>query len=118
MYVRSRVFGKFHGEEGDMPPSEYDEVNVIETYAKTFNQFVKIVDVNNNPVSGAKVEYKLYNYAEFYPLTVKQTDKNGVSFIITGFGDLLIWASNTDSYGFSKVTIGEKDTVTITMSNP
>ncbi len=118
MYIRSRVYGKFHGEESDTPLSEYDEVNVIETYAKTFKQFVKVVDLNGNPVPGAKVEYKLYNYAEFYPLTVKQSDKNGVSFIITGFGDLLIWASNTDSYGFRKVTIGEKDTVTITMSDP
>ncbi len=117
MYVRSRVYGKFHGEKSDTPLSEYDEVNVIETYAKTFKQFVKIIDANGNSVPDALVEYKLYNYAEFYPLTVKQTDKNGVSFIITGFGDLLLWATHAGNYGFSKVTIGEQDTVTITLSN-
>ena len=119
MYVRSRVYGKYHNEkEANAIISQYDDVNVIETYAKTFKQFVKIVDANGNSVPGAKVEYKLYNYAEFYPLTVKTSDKNGTSYLITGFGDLLIWASNADNYGFRKVTIGEKDTVTITLSNP
>ena len=31
------------------------------------------------PVNNAMVEYQLYNYAEFYPLAVVPTDKNGIS---------------------------------------
>ncbi len=119
MYVRSRVYGKYHDKnEANSVISQYDDVNVIETYAKTFKQFVKVVDTKGNPVPNVNVEYKLYNYAEFYPLTVKTTNKNGMSYLITGFGELLIWARTTNDYGFEKVVIGEKDTVTITLSNP
>ena len=50
------------------------------------------------PVKDARVEYQLYNYAEFYPLAVVPTDKNGISQFETGLGDLLVWASYNDIF--------------------
>ncbi len=44
------------------------------------------------PVKNAKVEYQLYNYAEFYPIAKVPTDEDGISSFETGLGDLLVWA--------------------------
>ncbi len=119
MLVHARVYGDYEGdEEINVSTSQYDDINVIERYAKTFKQFVKVIDAEGMPVANAKVEYQLYNYAEFYPITTKWTDKNGISYLTTGLGELLIWVNNSDNYGFQKVIIGEKDTVKIKMSNP
>ena len=119
MLIHARVFGEYQGkEEINISTSQYDDINVVERYAKTFKQFIKVVDTENNPVSDVKIEYQLYNYAEFYPIASKISDKNGLSFLTTGLGELLIWTSNNDSYGFQKIVIGKNDTVTIVLSNP
>ncbi len=119
MLVHARVFGEYEGnEEVNVSTSQYDDINVIERYANTFKQFVKIVDEKRNPVENVKVEYQLYNYAEFYPITRKQTDENGISYLTTGLGELLIWVSDSVNYGFQKIIVGETDTATIAMNNP
>ena len=119
MLIHARVFGKYHGsEEVNISTSQYDDINVVDRYAITFKQFVKIVDKDGNPAPNVKIEYQLYNYAEFYSLATKKSDKNGLSYLTTGLGELLIWASNNKNFGFKKVIIGQKDTVTIVLSNP
>ncbi|MCK5823193.1 MAG: transglutaminase domain-containing protein [Bacteroidales bacterium] len=119
MLVHARAYGEYRGsEEINVTTSQYNDINVVERYAKTFKQFVEITDAKGNSVDNAKVEYKLYNYAEFYPITTKISNKKGMSHLTTGFGELLIWASKGNNYGFEKVKIGEKDTVSIVMSNP
>ena len=119
MLVHARVFGEYLGdEEINVSTSQYDDINVIERYANTFKQFVKIVDTEGKPVENAKIEYQLYNYAEFYPITKKQSGESGISYLTTGLGELLIWVSDSLNYGFRKIKIGEKDTVVITMNNP
>jgi hypothetical protein len=119
MLVHARVFGEYEGkEEINISTSQYDDINVTERYANTFKQYVKVVDNKGNAVKNASVEYQLYNYAEFYPITKKQTDKNGLSFLTTGLGELLIWVRDSAHYGFQRVIIGKKDTVVIAMNNP
>ena len=119
MLVHARAYGKYNGkEEVNISTSQYEDINVTDRYANTFKQYIKVVDNNGNVVPKATVEYQLYNYAEFYPITKKRTDKNGISFLTTGFGDLIIWCYNSDNYGFKKVTIGENDTITITLASP
>jgi hypothetical protein len=119
MLVHARVFGEYEGkEEINISTSQYDDINVTERYANTFKQYVKVVDNKGNAVKNASVEYQLYNYAEFYPITKKHTDKNGLSFLTTGLGELLIWVRDSAHYGFQRVIIGKKDTVVIAMNNP
>ncbi|MEA3450770.1 MAG: transglutaminase-like domain-containing protein [Bacteroidota bacterium] len=119
MLVHARVFGKYKGEEEiNVSTSQYDDINVIERYAYTFKQFIKVIDTKGNAVENATIEYQLYNYAEFYPITKKSSDKNGISYLTTGLGELLIWVSNSSNYGFQKIIIGKKDTVAIVMDNP
>lgn len=119
MLVHARAYGSYEGnEEINVTTTQYDDINVIETYAKTFKQFVKVVDKEGVAIKDAQVEYQLYNYAEFYPITTKSTDENGISYLTTGLGELLIWVSTDDNYGFEKVVIGEEDTVEIALTNP
>ena len=77
---------------------------------------MKVTDNNNVPVKNARVEYQLYNYAEFYPLAVVPTDDNGISQFETGLGDLLIWASDKDMFNYQKISVGETDTLNLVLN--
>jgi hypothetical protein len=63
------------------------------------------------------VEYQLYNYAEFYPIAKGTSNKQGFSSITTGLGDLLIWASKNNRWGFSKIAVDKMDSVVIVISD-
>jgi hypothetical protein len=63
---------------------------------------VKVVDEQGNPVKGATVKFKVYNYAELYPICESVTGKDGTASIISGKGDLMIWASKDSRYGYGK----------------
>ena len=119
MLVHAKVFGDYQGsEEVNISTSQFDDINVIERYAYTFKQFVKVTDNNGNAIKNSTVEYQLYNYAEFYPITKKKTNNEGISYLTTGLGELLIWCYNDDNYGYKKVIIGKEDTVNIVLNNP
>jgi hypothetical protein len=72
-----------------------------------------VVDNLGAPINNAFVEYQLYNYAEFYPLAVVPTDKNGISQFETGLGDLLVWARKDDAFDFKKISVSETDTLVL-----
>ena len=119
MLIHARVFGKYEGnEEVNLITSQYDDINVVDRYAHTFKQYVQVIDNKGNPIENANIEYQLYNYAEFYPITKKESDKNGISYLTTGMGELLIWVYNSTNYGFRKVIIGYEDTALIVLDSP
>ena len=119
MLIHTKVYGNYdNGNEVNIKTSQFIDINVIERYANTFKQYIRVLDEKGANIPNAIVEYQLYNYAEFYPLTTKITNKNGLSFITTGLGELLIWVRNTESYGYKNVVIGEQDTVVIVMDKP
>ena len=112
MLVHTKSFGAPYGNENVISRFKYySEVNNLAKYAVTKNIYVKVYDENGKPAKNTDVEYKLYNYAEFYPLAVVPTDENGISQFETGLGDLLIWAYNDGKFDFSKISVGETDTV-------
>jgi hypothetical protein len=78
---------------------------------------VKVISQNNVTVDSANVEFQLYNYAEFYPLQRCITNKDGLCYFTTGFGNLLIWAAKGNSFGYHKVTITSTDTVIIMLNH-
>ena len=45
------------------------------------------------------MEFKLYNYAEFYTVATKQSDAKGYASLTAGRGDLLAWASDGQQWG-------------------
>jgi transglutaminase-like putative cysteine protease len=118
MLVHTKSFGAFSGDENAInKSSDFTDVNNLAKYAATKRIFVKVTDKNGKPVSNAKVEYQLYNYAEFYPLAVVPTNDLGISQFETGLGDLLIWAHKDDDFDFKKISVGETDTLQLKLSN-
>lgn len=112
MLCNTTVYGDYSGIEEVIGKEEkFTRINLIENYAPSGKVYVKVSDSKGNPVNKARVEFQLYNYAEFYPLAVKETDTNGLASLFTGFGDILIWVSNQGLYDYKKVTVENADTV-------
>ena len=97
MLMSTKAIGKYDGPEEVVSESAtYREINVTSIYAPVDTFKVEVLDIQGNPVKAAKVAFRLYNYAEFYPLTWKVTDNEGNAQFIGGLGDLLVWASTPD----------------------
>ena len=117
MLMHTKVFGKYNGPEEVMDVTDnYTEINVIDNYAPTAKATVTILDESGKPADGANVEFKIYNYAEFYTVANKKADAGGKTFLTAGKGDMLVWATKDGKFGFSKVSFGKDDNVTITLN--
>lgn len=107
--MNTRVLGQYRGpEEILMELPAYTDINVTSNYAPTSTVSVEVVDANGNPVDSARVDFCLYNYGEFYPLTsrtYKAANGRPVTFE-AGRGDILVWATNGTDYGFTRYTSG------------
>jgi transglutaminase-like putative cysteine protease len=117
MLVHTKSFGAFLGNENTINRyKNFTDVNNLSKYAVTKRIFVKVFDKDNLPVKNAKVEYQLYNYAEFYPLAVVPTNENGISQFETGLGDLLIWAHKGDNFDYRKISVSNTDTLVLKLT--
>ena len=118
MLMHTRAFGNYNGpEEVLQRTNNFTEINLTSNYAPTAEVKFEVIDTDGKPVNGAKVEFKIYNYAEFYTAVTKQTDAQGRTSLSAGMGDLLIWASKDSNYGYSKASFGKDNTVTITLNH-
>ena len=117
MLMHTKVFGKYDGPEEVMQRTPlFTEINVIDNYAPCSRAEVRILDQNNTPIEGATVEFKLYNYAEFYTVARKTTDANGTTFLTAGNGDMLVWATHNGKFGYSKLSFGKDSTIKIILN--
>lgn len=118
LLTHTRAFGDYRGpEEVMLRTSNYTEINLIDNYAKTARVDFKVVDTDGKPVSDARVEFKIYNYAEYYTAVNKYTDQQGRTFLTAGMGDMVVWASKNGNYGFAKASFGTDKLVTITLNH-
>ena len=116
MLMHTKVFGRYDGpEEVVLESPNYTEVNLIDNYATTARADFRVVDAAGKPVEGARVDFCIYNYAEFYPAVSKYTDADGCTFLSSGLGDLLVWASKDGAYGYAKCSFGKDKEVTVTL---
>ena len=116
MLMHTKVFGRYEGKEEVMSVNPtYTEINVIDNYAPTAQVKVMVKDEAGNPVPDACVEFKLYNYAEFYTVATKHTDDGGVCGLTAGKGDMLVWASKNGRFGFAKLSFGKQPELTVTL---
>ena len=116
MMVHTNVFGLYKGpEEKNLEKPLYSIINLLDNYADTRQVKVQVVDEQSNPVKGAKVKFKVYNYAELYPICESVTGKEGTASIISGKGDLMIWASMDNRYGYEKSS-EQDDMVTVVLN--
>lgn len=115
MLMHTNVFGEYDGPEDVVNRTpNYTEINVIENYApKSAALVVKVVDMDDRPVEGAKVEFKIYNYSNFDTVATKEADADGETSLTAGLGDMLVYASKEGRFGFTKVTYGQDSHVVI-----
>ena len=117
MLMDTRVFGKYDGPEEVMwRTDKYTEINVTSNYAPTSKLNVEVKDEAGKPVEGAYVEFTLYNYAELHTVAAKQTGHDGRCSLSAGRGDMIVWATKNDRFGFSKASFGKDSLVTISLS--
>ncbi len=117
MMVNTNVFGPYTGkEEVLLRDKNYTKINLIENYATTKRINAVVYYPNGEKATNATVKFKLYNYAEFYPIAEKKTDINGYASLTTGLGDLLIWATDGEKFGYKKISVADIDTVSISLS--
>ena len=114
MMMHTKVFGNYNGPEEVVSRNPHmTEINIIENYAPAAKAEVKVVDASGKAVEGAFVDFKVYNYAEFYTLATKKTDAQGLTAMTAGKGDLLVWAYKDGNFGYSKVSFGKDANVTV-----
>lgn len=117
MLVNTNVFGDYEGSEDVLVKDvRYTKINVLPNYTETKRIYVQVFDLSKKPVDSAMVEFQLYNYAEFFPLTKSFTDKNGFCSFLTGLGDILVWSAKDNIFGYQKVKVKDSDTVAIILS--
>ncbi|MBO4606793.1 MAG: transglutaminase domain-containing protein [Prevotella sp.] len=117
MLMHTRAFGDYDGpEEVMLRTSNFTEINLIDHYARTARAEFQVVDQNGLPVSGARVDFKIYNYAEYCTVATKYTDQAGHTFLTSGLGDMMVWASKDGVYGYGKVSFGKDASLTIRLT--
>ena len=118
LLMHTRAFGDYKGPEEVMSRTRnFTEINLIGNYAATASVKVQVLDKSGNPVDGARVEFRIYNYGEFYPAATKYTDNKGKTSLTAGKGDMLVWASKDGWYGYRKVTFGKDGTVDVMLTH-
>ena len=117
MLMHTKVFGRYTGAEEIMYETpNYTEINVIDNYAPTGKGIVTVTDADGKPVADAKVDFKVYNYAEFYTVATKKTDARGKASLTAGKGDMLVWASKDGKFGYAKLSFGKDGELTIALN--
>lgn len=105
--MSTNVTGDYHGpEEVLLRQPLTTRINVTANYAPITTTYVSIVDTDGQPVKNATVNFCIYNYAEYYRAVTKSTDTNGNASLRSGFGDLVVWATDGNNFGIEKVTAG------------
>ena len=115
LILHTKVFGDYHGDEDVIQRTPcYTEINVIRGYVPARRSVVTVLDEAGRPVQGARVEFKIYNYGEYYTVAAYSSDSKGQAALDMGCGDMVAWASKGDRFGLA--VIGS-EAVTVTLDH-
>ncbi|MDE5642784.1 MAG: transglutaminase domain-containing protein, partial [Muribaculaceae bacterium] len=114
MLMNTKVFGHYDGPEEviERQPTA-TVINVTSKYAPVAETHVRVTDAEGHPVENATVAFRLYNYAEYFQLAAKKSDAGGMASLTSGKGDIIVWASKDDAFGFAKVSAGDGATAEV-----
>lgn len=114
MMMHTNVFGDYRGPEQVMDRNDhYTTINVTGNYAPTAGTAVTVLDSLGHPVPGATVAFCIYNYAEYYPMARLRADASGTARLLTGRGDMVVWATDGKRFGLQKATAGDSLSVSL-----
>jgi transglutaminase-like putative cysteine protease len=104
LILHTKVFGDYHGDEDVIQRTPcYTEINVIRGYVPARRSVVTVVDEKGQPVKDARVEFKIYNYGEYYTVAAYQTDREGQAALDMGCGDMVAFASKEERFGLALI---------------
>lgn len=116
LLMQARVFGKYLSDEEVVSENANGTVvNVTGNYTDVKKLTVKVRDTEGKPVAGANVQYKIYNYGEYYPVAAFRTDGKGEVSLIGGLGDWIVWATDGKQYGFAELKAADSHEVIVTL---
>ena len=114
MLMHTRVFGHYDGPEQVVRQTPcFTEINVTANYTDVSTLVARVTDAQGNPVEHASVSFRLYNYAELYPIATFPSGQDGCADLTCGRGDLVVWAAYEGKFGFCKASVGEQDTIQV-----
>lgn len=117
MLVHTRAYGHYFGGEDVVTVTDrFSELNLTSNYAAVKKVTISVKNSDGTPADSAKVEFQLYNYAEYYPIATAYTSKSGTTSLNTGMGDLIIWASKGGKFGYQRLSVPEKDTLQLVLN--
>ncbi len=117
MLVHTRAYGRYFGSEDVVTATDrFSELNLTSNYATVKKITISVKNADGTPADSAKVEYQLYNYAEYYPIASGYTNTSGLTSLNTGMGDLIIWAAKNEKFAYQKLSVPEKDTLTLVLN--
>ena len=103
MLLHTNVSGDYDGPEDVIRKNEiFTEINLIRNYVPARRTVVTVKDASGKPVKGATVDFKIYNYAEFYTVASVKTDRHGQVGLDTGLGDIMVLAYKGNRFGLAK----------------
>lgn len=115
LILHTKVFGDYHGDEDVIQRTPcYTEINVIRGYVPARRSVVTVLDEAGRPVQGARVEFKIYNYGEYYTVAAYSSDSKGQAALDMGCGDMVAWASKGDRFGLAVIGY---EAVTVTLDH-
>ena len=113
LILHTKVYGDYHGDEDVIQRTPcYTEINVIRGYVPARRSTVTVVDEAGKPVKDARVEFKIYNYGEYYTVATYRTDRKGQASLDMGCGDMVAWAAKGGRFGLAVID-GEAVTVAL-----
>jgi len=119
LLVHTRAYGKYFGREDVVTQEKrFSELNLTSYYAPVKPVVVQVKDKDGKLVPGAKVEFQLYNYAEYYPIATRFCDDKGETSVSMGLGEIIVWANKGEEFAFKKISITSTDTVRLTLGHP
>ena len=117
MLVHTRAYGHYLGNENVIVGEDrFSELNLSPNYATTKKITISVKKADGTPADSAKVEYQLYNYAEYYPIAKAFTNTAGTANLTTGMGDLIVWAAKDGKFAYQKFSVPETDTLELVLS--
>lgn len=116
LLMNTNVPGDYNGpEEVLLKDPLTTKINVTANYAPVGELPVKVLNADGSPAKNAKVSFCIYNYAEYYPAVTKTTDGKGEASLTSGLGDMFVWATDGNKFGFDKGSAADKATLTIVL---
>lgn len=119
MLTAATTQGRYTGAEDVLFTTRLStRINTLPVYAPTRVLTVQVCDPHGNPVAKARVDFSVFNYAEFFPLARITTDGSGIASLRTGSGDLLVWAHDSSArHVFALSTHERGDTLRLVLSD-